>query len=773
MTLSNSDLNDERRQSDTVRETSNGVDIPRIADVTAGIRFNAADLHLSEVNVNAVGSLKAANTSSLEISPAGLSKGEERGVAACKVVCLLKQLVTPLGRLSRDLSDCEPGVRCANGGFDFSALQGNDCSSVEPTPEFSSLFTHIIHCKDPAAATVMSDIETLCSDKSNVAHATIADLLKQQREACESGAINGERSCTSYCSLDVEKPPVPFYCKSQTSTTQPVHISKTPLTNCTNSDSAEPTGSNVCGTCPAPPPATPDVLVPDSSSTDVIPQPGIVEPSTATATEDWREQQPESMACENPPEPGPAHTALESAPIHVGTGTEQSLHTEAVSLQDMVYDPEGAECASDSSSSFLSAESAEERERSNSQQVPGPEPSSRKRQALDGEWKRYRRGLEWRCRWLEVRMKELQKESTHYENLEKSLLAQREAQREAQQGSASASEPCESGLPAEGSAERHPPSSARTTPSYLPSNKSEKLWRRRHRKRPLSPKAALQAMEHEVSHHPVLGRLSRGVRSQRKRRKSEAGGPRAGQKIRVTYGRGKGKGGLEDSDNVEKEMEGDGEYDDLSASDSDISTIVMYQQLQGLLERVNTLRSELHQHHTASTGGGRSRGSASSNAYGRDYGVGGTLPKGIRRNHSRSDADINEMVTPGGLGVRIERLPSVEIFTPGVRKLTVEELDALIAKWKAELEKPSEDPTEDGVSADQLAEQSGNGVKREDEKESAELPMETEAREESSGEDTSDECYYQRHASLEVEERRRLLPVAGRGDGRRRGRGAQ
>eukprot|EP00854_Cymbomonas_tetramitiformis_P009431 gene9431-11170_t len=32
------------------------------------------------------------------------------------------------------------------------------------------------------------------------------------------------------------------------------------------------------------------------------------------------------------------------------------------------------------------------------------ESSGRRRPALDGEWKHYRRGVEWRCRWLELRM---------------------------------------------------------------------------------------------------------------------------------------------------------------------------------------------------------------------------------------------------------------------------------------------------------------------------------------------------------------------------------
>ena len=41
----------------------------------------------------------------------------------------------------------------------------------------------------------------------------------------------------------------------------------------------------------------------------------------------------------------------------------------------------------------------------------------RKKRALNAEWKAYRQGIEWRCRWLALRVKELQAESSKYDRI--------------------------------------------------------------------------------------------------------------------------------------------------------------------------------------------------------------------------------------------------------------------------------------------------------------------------------------------------------------------
>jgi hypothetical protein len=50
----------------------------------------------------------------------------------------------------------------------------------------------------------------------------------------------------------------------------------------------------------------------------------------------------------------------------------------------------------------------------------------RKKRALNVEWKAYRQGIEWRCRWLALRVKELQAESSKYNR----ILALRKEQKE-------------------------------------------------------------------------------------------------------------------------------------------------------------------------------------------------------------------------------------------------------------------------------------------------------------------------------------------------------
>ncbi|KAL3693237.1 hypothetical protein R1sor_006888 [Riccia sorocarpa] len=42
---------------------------------------------------------------------------------------------------------------------------------------------------------------------------------------------------------------------------------------------------------------------------------------------------------------------------------------------------------------------------------------SRSKKALNAEWKKYRRGIEWRCRWLEVRLNELRARSEKYDRI--------------------------------------------------------------------------------------------------------------------------------------------------------------------------------------------------------------------------------------------------------------------------------------------------------------------------------------------------------------------
>lgn len=50
---------------------------------------------------------------------------------------------------------------------------------------------------------------------------------------------------------------------------------------------------------------------------------------------------------------------------------------------------------------------------------------NRGKKALDADWKTSRRGIEWRCRWLELRMQELQSQSSKYDKCLEKLKAQK------------------------------------------------------------------------------------------------------------------------------------------------------------------------------------------------------------------------------------------------------------------------------------------------------------------------------------------------------------
>ncbi|MCO5589317.1 hypothetical protein L7F22_043283 [Adiantum nelumboides] len=60
-------------------------------------------------------------------------------------------------------------------------------------------------------------------------------------------------------------------------------------------------------------------------------------------------------------------------------------------------------------------------------------PSNRKKKTVNQEWKTYRQGIEWRCRWLELRVKELQALANKYNDIlvtSKSTMKQESEQQE-------------------------------------------------------------------------------------------------------------------------------------------------------------------------------------------------------------------------------------------------------------------------------------------------------------------------------------------------------
>eukprot|EP00898_Chlorokybus_atmophyticus_P004020 jgi/Chlat1/4619/Chrsp293S04360 len=128
----------------------------------------------------------------------------------------------------------------------------------------------------------------------------------------------------------------------------------------------------------------------------------------------------------------------------------------------------------------------------------GSNASHRKR-PLDPDWKRYRRGIEWRCRWLELRMAELRALTQHYEE----ELAQMQSRDEecTAAGSQDNEHPTLPATPSgtHGKAAGCDPQSAGNA-SALP---NQRQYKRRRREQPL-PETAPR-------NHPLFSRLDKTV----------------------------------------------------------------------------------------------------------------------------------------------------------------------------------------------------------------------------------------------------------------------
>lgn len=56
-------------------------------------------------------------------------------------------------------------------------------------------------------------------------------------------------------------------------------------------------------------------------------------------------------------------------------------------------------------------------------EAPAAAAAAPKRAAMASDWKRYRRRVEWKSRWLDLRVQELQRQSAHYAQVEAALVA--------------------------------------------------------------------------------------------------------------------------------------------------------------------------------------------------------------------------------------------------------------------------------------------------------------------------------------------------------------
>ncbi|BFI09184.1 protein MpBromo7 [Marchantia polymorpha subsp. ruderalis] len=122
--------------------------------------------------------------------------------------------------------------------------------------------------------------------------------------------------------------------------------------------------------------------------------------------------------------------------------------------------------------------------------------NERSKKALNAEWKKYRRGIEWRCRWLEVRLNELRARSEKYDR----ILEERRAKKQ-------------------WTTDMHPgeESSARTSQLKDVPIKGQPILRRRRRKQVESS----VDLDVYMARHPLFSRYGTAGKSKYKKRKRD------------------------------------------------------------------------------------------------------------------------------------------------------------------------------------------------------------------------------------------------------------
>ena len=359
-----------------------------------------------------------------------------------------------------------------------------------------------------------------------------------------------------------------------------------------------------------------------------------------------------------------------------------------------------------------------------------PAAGAGKRPALDQGWRQYRRDVEWQCRWLELRMKEI---DGHVDRYQRMLDGIERAKRKGGADEKDAEPVTTSGEP-------------ETTP--LDGVAATRMKRRREHQgdtpppNPVLGTHPLFVPDDEAFMARMQSEMQAGARkpekltaAQRKRRKKEAA-------HKAALG-DRGEGG-------NKSGSGTG-------SDSDLSTAALYEQIEVLQQRVTALHQRLGQPTPEMHGTGsvvairKNRGVP--DAFG-----GFTQPhKPPEKLKSRKDDfDINNIVGANEGAKFVERAQHIDICTPGVRPaptyamapITDERGVARAEKAKAQAEAAAAAAivAGEGGDAEAVAEAKNAGIVRGDDSDC-------------SSEDTSDEAYVNRHTHLEVAERKaRTLP---------------
>ena len=355
----------------------------------------------------------------------------------------------------------------------------------------------------------------------------------------------------------------------------------------------------------------------------------------------------------------------------------------------------------------------------------GDKAGKAKAPGLDPGWKQYRRDVEWQCRWLELRMKEV---GGHIERYERMLRGIEQAKAEVAKAKETKEMASASVMGAEGDvAERKgddPDENAEA-----PAKGSEPFVAPMKRRRPRDPERA-KPPPPVLAAHPLFDEAERRSAKRARDERAPAALTTAGRtRARAAAAAAREKEAQAKRDAALTHLTSTHARTDDDGSDSDLSTAALYEQIEVLQQRVTALHARLGQPAPAMTTGGAvaataARAAGPTGLGGRLAGQWGSgplygngLPQLKKQPSKRDDFDINNVVGAAPAGAKfVERAQHVDICTPGVRPAPEYPPAGKVA---------SEDAGEDDASS----------------------------------EDTSDEAYVRRHTRLEVAERTaRTLP---------------
>lgn len=364
-----------------------------------------------------------------------------------------------------------------------------------------------------------------------------------------------------------------------------------------------------------------------------------------------------------------------------------------------------------------------------------PNNPAGKRPALDQGWRLYRRDVEWQCRWLELRMVEI---DGHVDRYQRMLDGIERAKRRG-----GSDDVCDDAA----EKEKTTTTSGEPETTALDAREATRMKRRRQHQGdtpPPNPVLGTHPLLHQGTDDDALlgfrtGKPETLTPAQRKRRKKEAAAQAAlADKLANKSGSGTG-------------------------SDSDLSTAALYEQIEVLQQRVTALHARLGQPAPEMNGTGsvvaiRNNRGANVGAFGGFAREPPKPPHVEKLKSRRDDFDINNVVGANEGAKFVERAQHVDICTPGVRPAPTYAMAPINDDRGGKRAEKAKAQAEAAAAAAIVAGEGGNAAAVAEAR-CAGLPDGADDDDDSLSEDTSDEAYVHRHAHLETAERKaRTLP---------------